>query len=176
MIKKMLVAAVSLAALLSFGVAQAEVARAVVTTGVEEREPVNDVDHVAAGEEKVFFFTELRDMSDQSVTHVWKHNGEVMAEVRFDVGGPRWRVYSSKNMLPEWGGEWQVSVVDEAGTVLAEKAFSYGEAEAAAPAVTEEGAAEPESEPAPADESAADEVTDSEEPAASEGETADDSE
>ncbi len=128
MIRKFFVAALSLAALVAFSTAQAEVARTVVTTGVTDREPVNDLQKVPAEDQKVFFFTELRGMKGESVTHVWKRNGEVMAEVKFDVGGPRWRVWSSKNMLPDWTGAWTVEVVGADGKVMASKEFTYGAA------------------------------------------------
>jgi hypothetical protein len=128
MIRKFFVAALSLAALVAFSTAQAEVARTIVTTGVTDREPVNDLQQVPAEDQKVFFFTELRGMKGESVTHVWKRDGEVMAEVKFDVGGPRWRVWSSKNMLPDWTGAWTVEVVGADGKVIASKEFTYGEA------------------------------------------------
>ena len=53
--------------------------------------------------------------------------GDVMAEVSFNVGGDRWRVWSSKTLVPEWRGDWNVIVVDEAGNVLHEDTLIYGE-------------------------------------------------
>jgi hypothetical protein len=100
---------------------------------------------VPASEERVLFFTELRDMAGQSVKHRWTHKGEQVAEVSFDVGGPRWRVWSSKTMMPEWQGEWTVQVVDAAGEVVAEKGFSYGQVAAEAAKPVEEPAAAEES-------------------------------
>ncbi len=52
----------------------------------------------------------------------------MIAEIPFAVGAPRWRVHSSKNLLPEWVGEWTVSVVDSGGQVLATDTFVYTEA------------------------------------------------
>ena len=67
----------------------------------------------------MFYFTELKGFEDQVVMHRWSFNGNVMAEVSFNVGGPRWRVYSSKRFQPEWDGDWIVEVVDQAGVVVA---------------------------------------------------------
>ncbi len=125
MLKKISVALVSLIALLSVSAANAEVARAVITTAVVDREPVSDLTTIPASDGSAIFFTELRDMEGTTVTHLWKFNGEVMAEVKFNVGGPRWRVWSSKNLMPEWYGEWIVDVIDDAGNVLTEKNFIY---------------------------------------------------
>ena len=104
------------------------VARAAITNGIENREPVDNLAQVTTKTGKVYYFTELHDMEGQTVTHRWEHNGEMMAEVPFQVGGPRWRVYSSKNLAPTWTGEWKVSVVDASGNTLRADTFMYTEA------------------------------------------------
>lgn len=105
--------------------AQGTVARAAITNAIENREPVGNLADVTTETEKVYYFTELRDMEGQTVTHRWEHNGETFAEVEFQVGGPRWRVFSSKNLTPDWTGEWQVSVVDASGNRLRADTFMY---------------------------------------------------
>ncbi|MFA7620175.1 MAG: DUF2914 domain-containing protein, partial [Thiohalomonadaceae bacterium] len=77
-----------------------------------------------AGTGRIYFFTELRDMEGQTVSHRWEQDGEVMAEVPFNVGGPRWRVWSSKNIDSGATGEWSVAVVDGAGNELARKGIA----------------------------------------------------
>lgn len=139
---KLLVMLFAMAAFFSAHAASAEVARSIITTGVVDREPTNDLERVQPDTERVIYYTELRGMSDRTVTHVWRHAGEVMAEVSFEVGGPRWRVWSSKNMMPGWSGAWSVSVVDEEGNVLAEKEFTYVAVETPAAMTEPEGAAE----------------------------------
>jgi hypothetical protein len=122
------------------------VARATFTRGIEDREPVDSISTLSNDAGKVYYFTELRDMAGQTVTHRWEHNGKVMAEVPFTVNGSRWRVFSSKNLDQSWLGEWKVSVVNEAGATLAVNTFTYEKA-AAAPAM-EQPVAQPESRPA----------------------------
>jgi hypothetical protein len=106
------------------------VTRAAITSAVENREPIDKVTRVTTEVEKIFYFTELRGMEGQTVTHRWEHNGEVMAEVPFEVSGPRWRVYSSKNLAPNLTGEWKVSVLDTNGNPLTSDTFAYNEAPA----------------------------------------------
>lgn len=101
------------------------VARAVVTHGVEDREPIDDVTSVGSDTRLLFFFTDLRDLAGTNVVHQWKRGDETMAEVAFHVGGPRWRVWSTKNFDPSWTGAWSVQVVNEDGDVLARRDFSY---------------------------------------------------
>jgi hypothetical protein len=90
----------------------------------------------------VFFFTELRDFEGMTVTHRWEWNGSVMAEVPFEVGGPRWRVYSQKSLQPGWVGTWTVTVLGPTGGVLETRSFEYqSAAEESAPPAAPDAAA-----------------------------------
>jgi len=126
-----------------------QVVRAIFTSSIAEREPVDSIEQLAADRPGIVFFTELRDFGGQTVTHRWERDGEIMAEVPFQVGADRWRVWSSKRLLPDWTGEWTVSVIDEAGSVVESRSFHYGAAGTAAAPETEttppsaETAAEP---------------------------------
>jgi hypothetical protein len=107
---------------------QGTVARAAITHAVENHEPIDNVTDVTTDIGKISYFTELRGMEGQTVTHRWQHNGETMAEIPFQVGGSRWRVFSSKKLAPTATGEWQVSVVDAGGRTLHTDTFMYTEA------------------------------------------------
>lgn len=107
------------------GFSRGSVVRSAFTRGVEEREPTEDLQKLTNENGQVKFFTELRDMSGQTATHRWEYDGKVVAEVAFDVKGPRWRVWSSKSLIPQWTGDWKVSVINGAGEVISEKKLSY---------------------------------------------------
>lgn len=105
---------------------QGRVARAIFTSQITDREPTDSLTELENNAERIFFFTDLRGLEGQIITHQWEYAGNVMADVKFRVGGgPRWRVYSSKNLLPEWIGQWSVSVMDENGTTLNVSTFDY---------------------------------------------------
>ena len=125
-----------------------EVARSMFTTAVEDREPVDSVDKVPADTSTVYYYTDLRNLTDETVTHRWSYRGEVMAEVPFNVGGPRWRVWPSKNRRPSWTGQWTVTVVDGAGNELVTSSLIVGEDAPEAPDATGNGMDEPVEEPA----------------------------
>lgn len=114
--KKSLFAFLALLASWSFA-ADPDVARHQFTSNVDNREPV-DMLTTANDVNPLYYFTELTNYQGQTVTHRWSYEGETMAEITFEVGGPRWRVYSSKQLLPEWTGEWWVDVIDEEGYVV----------------------------------------------------------
>ena len=115
--KKLLIVLITLTASMAFA-ADAEVARHQFSSAIENREPVDALTD-AMNVNPLIYFTELKNYEGTVVTHRWTFNGDVMADVTFDVGGPRWRVYSSKQLLPEWDGQWTVEVLDEAGNVVA---------------------------------------------------------
>ncbi len=102
------------------------VARAMLTSGVVDREPVDTVTDVTTDHRVIYFFSELQNMSGEKITHRWEYSGQVMAEVPFSVGGPRWRVWSSKSLEPFWVGEWTVSVMKD-GAVLESRSFRYAD-------------------------------------------------
>lgn len=101
------------------------VSRASFTSAVENREPTDQLSSVNNNQSEIMYFTELRDMAGQSVTHRWEHDGKVMAEVPFNVGGNRWRVYSSKKLDPSWTGSWKASVISANGETMSVSTFNY---------------------------------------------------
>ena len=124
---------VALAGILSFAMiipawAEGTVARALFSTDVVDREPIDDIGptvKVEYGEiQRIYFFTDLRDMSGSQVIHRWKLDGEDQADVGFDIGGDRWRVWSSKRLMPGFDGKWSVDVVQD-GQVIETRTFDY---------------------------------------------------
>jgi hypothetical protein len=106
------------------------VARAGFTTQVVDREPRDSVTSLGNDATQILFFSEFSGLQGHTLTHVWERDGVEMARVPFIVDGPRWRVYSAKNLQPGWLGEWTVKVEDEQGRVLRSESFSYVAAEA----------------------------------------------
>ncbi len=101
------------------------VQRSSFTTAVVNREPVDTLRTVPNSVHTVYYFTELRGLSGQTVIHRWEYKGTVMAAVHFKVRGPRWRVWSSKNIRPDQTGQWKVFVINGSGQAIAEDAFNY---------------------------------------------------
>jgi len=128
------------------------VRRAQFTSGVEEREPVDSLQQVSDDRARLLFFTELRGLDGRTVTHRWEHAGDVVAEVPFEVDGPRWRVWSSKDLDEGALGSWAVTVVDESGRELLRREIDVVEASSGAEA---EPMAESDEAPAPSHEAPA---------------------
>lgn len=107
------------------------IARAQFTTRIDAREPTDRVETVFPSNGQsirtLFYFTEITGLDGETVTHRWEHEGQVVAEVSFDVGSDRWRVYSSKDLNQAMKGDWRVVVTDSQGQVLKTESFAYDE-------------------------------------------------
>jgi hypothetical protein len=94
------------------------VARAEVCTSIEDREPAGVSNRFDADVDQLYCFTEIRGAEGAVVTHAWIHEGTTRARVELPVRSPRWRTWSSKQILPGWTGDWQVKILDADGVVL----------------------------------------------------------
>lgn len=104
---------------------QAEVASAVFTTAIDNRSPVDQVLLLTNNVDKVFFHTDLHYFENQKIIHRWEYNGDVVLSRTFEVKGPRWPVYSTKNLSPDQLGTWRVVVTNEEGWPLRATIFKY---------------------------------------------------
>ena len=72
-----------------------------------------------AGVERLWCRTRILGAAEPvTITHVWYRDGKTMARVELDVRSSDWRTVSSKLLLPDWTGRWEVKVLDAAGTIL----------------------------------------------------------
>lgn len=98
---------------------------AVLCTDVVDRQPVGEADTFGDDVGKVWLWTRVKGATDTTfVKHNWYFEGNEMASVELAVKSPNWRTYSSKNILPEWDGNWEVKVVDASGQTLVSKKFT----------------------------------------------------
>ena len=106
--------------------AAGEISRALFTTGIDNREPVGIVDNIdSTSDNSISFFTEITNMSGQTITHQWTHMDKIMFEKTFEVKAERWRVWTSKTLIPNWTGTWTVNVLDAERELLTSKSFEY---------------------------------------------------
>ena len=125
MLRPMLVFAVALVTVLFAGqVAAVEVADAVITTAVVDREHVDEVEAFPVQGGKLFCFCRTTGASHPTtVVHLWYYNDEQVSRVELPVNSPDWRTWSAKEFLPAWRGQWRVVIQDAFGRVLQEMHF-----------------------------------------------------
>lgn len=100
------------------------IARVVVGTGVENREPAGVAETFPPSTEKVYCFLEATDIAkDVEVSFVWFHGQNEMRKISLTLKmGPRWRTYAFKN-LGGLKGDWKVEIKDADGNILKEVKF-----------------------------------------------------
>ncbi len=106
-----------------------QVPRAAFSSAIDriKREPTDRYVQLPAQARKLFFWTEIRDQTGKEIVHEWWYQGRKRATIPFQVAGPRWRVWSSKNLMSSWKGDWTVKVVrSEDGQVLLERSIQFG--------------------------------------------------
>lgn len=90
----------------------------------ESRELVGEATTFGAGIERIVCLTRVSGLSaPTSVTHVWYRDGKTMARVDLNVASSNWRTWSSKRLLPDWTGHWEVKILDSNGRVLGSSGF-----------------------------------------------------
>ena len=123
--KFILVCAIAAGFLAAGSALAGSVSRGQFTTDVIDREPIDQVETLSTDRREIKYFTELTDLEGQSVTHQWVYGDTVMFERSFEVGGPRWRVWTSKSLQPGWTGIWSVHTLDGERNKILTQTFEY---------------------------------------------------
>ncbi len=105
---------------------EAPTVEAVLATGIEDMMPVGEATEFAADVGRVFLWTRVTGGTGTSIQHVWIPPDGNEFPVSLQVGGSPWRTWSSKEIPPEWAGEWRVEIRDSAGNVLGTESFTVG--------------------------------------------------
>lgn len=91
----------------------------------ESRELVGEATSFPAGTATVYCRTRVVGAAEPTtITHVWYRDGKTMAHVELPVKSASWRTFSSKRLLPDWTGAWEVRVLDQAGNLLRSGTFT----------------------------------------------------
>jgi hypothetical protein len=112
----------------SFAVAQTKVNRIILTSGIENKEPLAPVTNIIEGTENLVCFTEIQSNEyPTEITHIWIHNQNIEAEVKLNVGSPKWRTYSTKNIPLGKTGAWKVEIYAKDGKLIDSVDFTVNE-------------------------------------------------
>ena len=100
------------------------IARLVVGTGVEDKEPVGVAETFPEATEKLYCFLEATEIAkDTEVSFVWWHGDKEIQKITLPLQmGPRWRTFAYKN-IGGMKGDWKVEIRDSGGNLVKEVAF-----------------------------------------------------
>ncbi len=102
------------------------VKRFLLVKSVSNREPkgeLNEISFTADGSAAVWVYSELIDKKGSRFKYVWLHGGKRIVTVPVNVGGNRWRSYSSKVINQSMSGAWRVELQDGKGRLMASADF-----------------------------------------------------
>jgi hypothetical protein len=102
------------------------VSRALLTRDIQAREPVDIINKQidrSSFTKKLFFFTEVHKLNNQTVHHKWYFDDQLQADVALSIYANRYRTYSSKNISALQQGLWRVELIAN-GKILASKQFT----------------------------------------------------
>ncbi len=102
-----------------------EVQDVAIGTGVYQRVPTGISSYFDSSVGKLYAFTRIVGADgDTRVYHKWYHGDVLVADVTLTVRSDDWRTWSTKNVRPDWTGDWRVVVVSEDGSVLGSVKFA----------------------------------------------------
>ena len=125
MLRYLLVMIAVLATLLSAGQTLAlEVAEAVITTAVVDREPVDDVGVFPIQNGQLYCFSRITGATEATfVYHLWYRGERLMSRAELPVNSPDWRTWSAKKFLGDEPGQWRIEIQDASGKTLKQVDF-----------------------------------------------------
>ena len=101
-----------------------EVADAVITTAIIDREPADRVDAFPRQNGKLYCFTRIMGAEDPTmIYHAWYSGKQLISRVELPINSSDWRTWSEKRFLDDWAGECRVEIQDVDGNVLEEVGF-----------------------------------------------------
>ena len=109
-----------------FEILEPSVKRFLLVGSISNREPkgeLNEISFTADGSAAVWVYSELIDKKGSRFKYVWLHGGNQIATVPINVGGNRWRSYSSKLINQSMSGAWRVELQDGEGRLMASADF-----------------------------------------------------
>jgi len=100
------------------------IARLVVGTGLENREPAGVAETFSSSTAKVVCFLEANNIAeDTEITFAWIYNGQDVLKTNLTLkAGKRWRTKADKNLYGK-KGDWKVEIRDKSGNVLKDVKF-----------------------------------------------------
>lgn len=124
--RTVLPSALLLAAFLAPAPMEAQVTvEAQIAAQIVDRMPQNAGGSFPVDVGSVACWTRVTGAAGSTLQHVWIH-GDMEFPVTLEIGGSPWRTWSTKEIPPEWAGEWRVEVRDAAGSVLETLTFTVG--------------------------------------------------
>jgi hypothetical protein len=105
--------------------ASLQVTDVAIGTGVHSRVPTGISSYFDSSVGKLYAFTRIVGAEgDTRVYHKWYYGDVLVADVPLTIRSGDWRTWSTKNVQPDWTGDWRLVVVSEDGSILGTVKFA----------------------------------------------------
>ncbi len=105
--------------------ASLQVTDVAIGTGVHSRVPTGISSYFDSSVGKLYAFTRITGAEgDTRVYHKWYYGDVLVADVPLTVRSGDWRTWSTKNVQPDWTGDWRLVIVSEDGSILGTVKFA----------------------------------------------------
>ena len=94
-----------------------------VGSGIADRELEGRGDRFEEGAKIAFWTRVTGGEPGEGIVHVWMREGATVLSVELEVGGARWRTWSTKTLFAGSAGDWAVEARDAEGRVIARHEF-----------------------------------------------------
>ncbi|MEK6737013.1 MAG: DUF2914 domain-containing protein [Pseudomonadota bacterium] len=104
-----------------------QVIRAQLSGTMFGREPADSTNTFYLNQDiniRIYFFAHLRDFQGQQVHIFWYHQDKLDSKINLQIGNDNWRTFATKVVDKKQLGKWRVELIDDAGNLLAERAFT----------------------------------------------------
>lgn len=95
----------------------------VIALSVEDRQPVGGGTTFPEDIGQLTAWTRVTGAANTTIEHVWRYR-EHERVIPVSVGGSPWRTWTTKNIPPEWDGEWTFEVRNANGEVVSTTTFT----------------------------------------------------
>ena len=105
--------------------ASLQVTDVAIGPGVHSRVPTGISSYFDSSVGKLYAFTRIVGAEgDTRVYHKWYYGDVLVADVPLTVRSGDWRTWSTKNVQPDWTGDWRLVIVSEDGSILGTVKFA----------------------------------------------------
>ncbi len=105
--------------------ASLQVTDVAIGTGVHSRVPTGISSYFDSSVGKLYAFTRIVGAEgDTRVYHKWYYGDVLVADVPLTIRSGDWRTWSTKNVQPDWTGDWRLVIVSEDGSILGTVKFA----------------------------------------------------
>jgi len=104
-----------------------QINRAILTSGLNNQQPIDTLDHVVPKYIRTLtFFSDIQTDNAEIIYHRWRFNDQYLKTTSFEANEKPSQARSSMKMSSAWQGRWDIEILNSTQDVIYRKTFIYG--------------------------------------------------